>query len=543
METSLRILKSLQKLNKTILENETKRSELEDKQNQFAIKQNEIINDITLKQDDILAKQKIFKEDIVKEINEKLKNIELTPGPPGKRGERGERGERGLTGLPGKDGRDGIGIPGIPGKDGISVIDAKIDKDGHLIITFSNGKKKDIGRVRGKDGIGYRGTGIQNLEIKNGYLIITLTDGTKINAGYIGGSGPGEEKDPIFTNSPAYNITNNDITNWNNKSDFNGSYNDLTDKPTLFSGNYEDLTNKPDLFSGSYNDLTDKPTLFSGDYNDLTNKPTIPTIFYIPISSSNTTTIKWNEIYDAYINDAIIMAKIDYVENNTTIPVIVPLYSIIGSQSGGSILFTFVMGTSTITYIITGTGTNTCIITKQVQDFELKSNKTQDIIANNASTTLYPSANAVYKDFQRKPVIVWEANDESENLKGIQADLSASPAWQLTDLDMTPFKRIKIYSKCGQGTGISAGNSTTAAMILEMSLDSKASISAYGGNFCGSVISQKPNNTNRLATLTCAVSADKTKFVVLHQTNLYGTGETNNNDVNADVFMIEGYYD
>jgi hypothetical protein len=57
-----------------------------------------------------------------------------------------------------------------------------------------------------------------------------------------------------------------------------GSYNDLTNKPTLFSGDYEDLTGKPTLFSGSYNDLTDKPTLFSGDYEDLTNKPTIPTV-------------------------------------------------------------------------------------------------------------------------------------------------------------------------------------------------------------------------------------------------------------------------
>jgi len=101
---------------------------------------------------------------------------------------------------------------------------------------------------------------------------------------------------------------------------FSGSWNDLTDKPTLFSGDYNDLTNKPTVptdvsafnndagyltsfqesqiltishdtiyltggsfvklptgFSGSWNDLTDKPTLFSGDYNDLTNKPTVPT--------------------------------------------------------------------------------------------------------------------------------------------------------------------------------------------------------------------------------------------------------------------------
>jgi hypothetical protein len=74
-----------------------------------------------------------------------------------------------------------------------------------------------------------------------------------------------------------------------------GSYNDLSNKPTIFSGNYADLSNKPRLslsatsgsyndlinlpvlFSGSYSDLTNKPTLFSGSYADLTNTPTIPT--------------------------------------------------------------------------------------------------------------------------------------------------------------------------------------------------------------------------------------------------------------------------
>ena len=61
-----------------------------------------------------------------------------------------------------------------------------------------------------------------------------------------------------------------------------GSYNDLTDKPTLAtvatSGSYNDLTDKP-TFSGSYNDLTDKPTLASvatsGSYDDLLNKPAL----------------------------------------------------------------------------------------------------------------------------------------------------------------------------------------------------------------------------------------------------------------------------
>ncbi len=78
-----------------------------------------------------------------------------------------------------------------------------------------------------------------------------------------------------------YNNANSGLTATNlqsavdeiNNKIFSGSYNDLTDKPTLFSGSYNDLTDKPTLFSGSYNDLTDKPNLFSGSYNDLTDKP------------------------------------------------------------------------------------------------------------------------------------------------------------------------------------------------------------------------------------------------------------------------------
>lgn len=41
------------------------------------------------------------------------------------------------------------------------------------------------------------------------------------------------ETDPIFSNSPSANITNQDITNWNNKSDFSGNYEDLNNKPTI----------------------------------------------------------------------------------------------------------------------------------------------------------------------------------------------------------------------------------------------------------------------------------------------------------------------
>lgn len=50
------------------------------------------------------------------------------------------------------------------------------------------------------------------------------------------------ETDPIFTGSAAYGISSSDITNWNNKSTFSGSYNDLTDKPTIPTVNNATLT-------------------------------------------------------------------------------------------------------------------------------------------------------------------------------------------------------------------------------------------------------------------------------------------------------------
>ena len=81
------------------------------------------------------------------------------------------------------------------------------------------------------------------------------------------------------TTLAGYGIVDAFDGSWNSLTDaptlFSGSYNDLTDTPTLFSGSYNDLTDKPGLFSGSYNDLIDTPTLFSGSYNDLTDKPVL----------------------------------------------------------------------------------------------------------------------------------------------------------------------------------------------------------------------------------------------------------------------------
>ena len=180
--------------------------------------------------------------------------------------------------------------------------------------------------------------------------------------------------------------------------------------------------------------------------------------------------------------------------------------------------------------------------TTNIVTFESVHNKAQSVTANSANTEKYPSTAAVFNEFQRKPVVVWGVDgvNVTSGLNALQTDIAASMDWQLTGLDLTPFKRIKVYSKGSQGN---TNASTTGAMVLEMSLDPRMAIATKGGHYVGSVLSQKPNDSNRYASLTCAVSADKTSFAVLRQTSLYGTAATTNNDIGASVVMIEGYYD
>jgi len=84
---------------------------------------------------------------------------------------------------------------------------------------------------------------------------------------------------------------------------FDGDFNNLTNKPTTlagygitdaFSGSWDDLTDKPTLFSGDYNDLTNLPTLFSGSWDDLTDKPNALSVGVVDTNNtliSNTTDV------------------------------------------------------------------------------------------------------------------------------------------------------------------------------------------------------------------------------------------------------------
>ncbi|MBQ8207055.1 MAG: hypothetical protein IJZ77_06290 [Bacilli bacterium] len=77
-----------------------------------------------------------------------------------------------------------------------------------------------------------------------------------------------EESDPTVP-THVKNIKEQDITNWNGKSNFDGNYENLSNKPTLFSGSYNDLRDKPNI-----PDKTSELTNDSGfltEHQDLSN--------------------------------------------------------------------------------------------------------------------------------------------------------------------------------------------------------------------------------------------------------------------------------
>lgn len=98
-----------------------------------------------------------------------------------------------------------------------------------------------------------------------------------------------DETDPVFLASAASEITSTDISNWNAKSDFSGSYNDLTDQPTI----------PPPQVQSDWNAITGMGVIL--------NKPTIPaatTVTNTLASGTLIATINGTNIYAPAYTDA-----------------------------------------------------------------------------------------------------------------------------------------------------------------------------------------------------------------------------------------------
>ena len=112
--------------------------------------------------------------------------------------------------------------------------------------------------------------------------------------------------------------------------------------------------------------------------------------------------------------------------------------------------------------------------------------------------------------------------------------MSASIAYQLTGLDLSPYKRIKVHI----GSGGSSSTGFKSAGVIELSLDTNLA-NASTGQWVGSVITENAADRNRLSAFLVAVSPDKTSFAYARATSLYGTGATNISD--SYVQLIEGF--
>jgi len=71
-------------------------------------------------------------------------------------------------------------------------------------------------------------------------------------------------------------ITEENIENWNNKSNFSGNYEDLNNKPELFSGDYNDLENKPKLPNKTSDLYNDSGYITAEDIPEFPEIPEIP---------------------------------------------------------------------------------------------------------------------------------------------------------------------------------------------------------------------------------------------------------------------------
>lgn len=152
-------------------------------------------------------------------------------------GADGQDGQDGRDGTDGTDGQDGVGIVSIIKTATVGLVDT-------YTITYTDGTTSTFEVTNGQNGSGsVADVWVDGSSVLDGDTAkIDLTGKadvgdipTKVSdltndAGYITGY---TETDPVFSASVAHGISSSDISNWNDKSDFSGDYDDLTNKPNM----------------------------------------------------------------------------------------------------------------------------------------------------------------------------------------------------------------------------------------------------------------------------------------------------------------------
>lgn len=143
---------------------------------------------------------------------EDLKGAQGLQGPQGLKGERGETGPQGLQGEKGEQGLQGIpGVKGDKGEQGLK------GADGLTTSIEVNGQVYT--HVDGKISLPKYPNKLSELANDAGFITDTDID---------------TSQNHTHANKTSLDkITEQKITSWDNKSEFSGSYNDLTNKPTI----------------------------------------------------------------------------------------------------------------------------------------------------------------------------------------------------------------------------------------------------------------------------------------------------------------------
>lgn len=185
-------------------------------------------------------------------------------------------------------------------------------------------------------------------------------------------------------------------------------------------------------------------------------------------------------------------------------------------------------------------------------EFEKNSNKTQDIETDKESETAYPSAKAVgdYTDKQCEAVLDYMQTTFAQNIMalvqntygphiiyddptGFEANDEDVGKWQLTGLDLTPYKRIKFYIKAAE-----SGSTGSPSHIVEIHLDDRAKNEQ--GHFTGGHTAVFPDSTGKFHNVVCSVSGDKTALA-FNRSNRYSVSTSATSRGGRYCYLIEGY--
>ena len=181
---------------------------------------------------------------------------------------------------------------------------------------------------------------------------------------------------------------------------------------------------------------------------------------------------------------------------------------------------------------------------KYVSDnFELKSNKTSDILDDPNSIVKYPNIKAVYDLV--KPYIIYGSDDYTKGILGLNdktQDISLDK-FQISDVDLTKYKRIKCY--IAASTDSLSVARLTPPQIVEVYLEPGQQLRGASIDknhyYLGQSVGYCTEDRNVMYRCTVAVSEDKTKICFVDQSTLYGTTIGGRNDNARFLYKIEGY--